>query len=232
MSQELVLSDQSADINELAKALCAIQIAIAPLEATKTNPFFHSQYIPLDELLTGIFKAAPRHGVATIQTIEFRDGANLLKTRIVHTSGQWISSEMKLNPVKDTPQGLGSAITYARRYSLMAIFGISQKGDDDGNTASKSDHKPTHSSAPRSQGKGPNEAQMRRWFGIAKTNGYSKELQKEMLVKIFNYKGSRADMPYDIYNNATKHMEDNQIEGDIDSSWPPNNYDENKPQQH
>jgi len=59
---------------------------------------------------------------------------------LMHSSGEWISGELEMNPVKNDPQGIGSAITYARRYTLAGIAGIATE-DDDGNAASGKDAK-------------------------------------------------------------------------------------------
>jgi len=63
------------------------------------------------------------------------DGFPVLTTRLMHSSGEWLEGEWPLNPVKNDPQALGAASTYARRYSLMAALGIATE-DDDGETAS------------------------------------------------------------------------------------------------
>jgi hypothetical protein len=76
------------------------------------------------------------NGLAFVQTIS--DG--VLHTRLLHTSGQWIASEHPL-PMSGKPQEIGSALTYARRYSLSALLGIAADEDDDANAASRSNGK-------------------------------------------------------------------------------------------
>jgi hypothetical protein len=76
------------------------------------------------------------NGIAWTQTIEMRDGGLILATMLLHTSGQWIASEYPL-PSSGKPQEMGSATTYAKRYSLAAIVGIAADDDDDADAAEK-----------------------------------------------------------------------------------------------
>src|SRR5690606_24979315 len=71
-----------------------------------------------------------------VQQTDIEDARTVLITRLVHESGEWIAGKYPIHPVKADPQGEGSALTYARRYALMAIAGIAPE-DDDGNAAVK-----------------------------------------------------------------------------------------------
>jgi hypothetical protein len=83
-------------------------------------------------------------GLALIQTTYVTEqGENVLVTTLLHTSGEWISGELLVRPVKADPQSLGSSLSYARRYGMMGILGISAS-DDDGALASKT--------APKTEG--------------------------------------------------------------------------------
>jgi hypothetical protein len=81
-----------------------------------------------------------KHGLSVVQITQITDsGAFILMTQLSHASGQWMRSWYPIRPVKDDPQGLGSATTYARRYAYCAIIGIAaddDNDDDDGNEAS------------------------------------------------------------------------------------------------
>jgi hypothetical protein len=83
-------------------------------------------------------KPLSENGLAVIQLPGKRDGQLFVDSILTHPSGEWISSRLCITPVKDDPQAIGSAITYARRYGLQAIVGIAPD-DDDGNAASGRD---------------------------------------------------------------------------------------------
>lgn len=125
------LSIQSESIESLAVSLVAAQSVIEDAKMDKINPHFKNKYATLDAILEAIRKPLTDNGLAITQTMM---PGNLLVTTLVHRSGQWIRSYMDLNPQRLDPQGIGSALTYARRYALAAIVGISQE-DDDGEMA-------------------------------------------------------------------------------------------------
>ena len=127
-----VLLLPSAPINELAKALSALQGELTPVKKDATNPFYKSKYADLSSIWTACHKLLASHELAVIQTTRVGPGgATILVTTLLHSSGQQLSGEYPLHPVKADPQSLGSALTYARRYALCAILGITAEGEDD-----------------------------------------------------------------------------------------------------
>lgn len=135
-------SRQSEQINELAGALCEAQKQIGFAEKTSNNPFFKSRYADLASVWNACREPLTNNGLCVTQLPNglSADGGVRLTTKLLHKSGQWISSEIIVNAsrkagVAATPHELGSAISYARRYSLAAIVGVIQ-ADDDGNAAS------------------------------------------------------------------------------------------------
>jgi hypothetical protein len=79
-----------------------------------------------------------KHGLAYTQGMAIVDGVQVMFTRIIHQSGQWMEDGgYALNPTKNDPQGMGSAVTYARRYTIGSTLGIITEDDDDGNRASE-----------------------------------------------------------------------------------------------
>src|SRR5690606_4567557 len=98
------------------------------------NPHFKSAYVSLDGVVDAVTDALLSHNIFPTQQTDIQDGRTVLHTRFLHTSGQWIGSVYPVHPVKSDPQGEGSALTYARRYALMALAGIAPE-DDDGNAA-------------------------------------------------------------------------------------------------
>lgn len=127
----------STETNEI---FCAISLAQQEIKvATKdsSNPFFKSSYANLKSIIESSRPSLCKNGLSVIQTVQQSNGGDYLVTILGHKSGQWISSCMKINPVKPDPQSLGSCITYLRRYAYAAIVGVYDGEDDDGNHASQ-----------------------------------------------------------------------------------------------
>lgn len=127
------------------KKLLQAQIDIASHKFTKdaVNPFHKSKYMTLDAVMQGVLPILHSHGLILVQSVDFKEGVSVLETAIFDAEKpeQKIMSTYKLTPKKeDDPQAVGSAITYARRYSLCALLGICADDDDDGNKASRIPH--------------------------------------------------------------------------------------------
>jgi len=121
-------------VNELMAALAAAQgeMSNAPFDAT--NPHFKSKYATLASIRDATIPHLAKHGLSIHQVTKMNGQGMLLVTRLAHASGQWIVSEYPL-PNTSKPHEMGSAITYARRYSWAAITGIAAEEDEDGNAA-------------------------------------------------------------------------------------------------
>jgi hypothetical protein len=129
--------NHSEQINELAVALCRAQATVKHALKDSSNPFFKSNYADLGSVWDACREALVANGLAVTQTMDVDGDRTMLVTTLMHTSGQWIDGRALLTPVKNDPQGMGSAITYMRRYSLAAIVGVvADDEDDDGNNAS------------------------------------------------------------------------------------------------
>ena len=98
------------------------------------NPHFKSKYADLAAVMDACLPALNRHGIAVVQPFVSSDFGNAVKTVLIHESGETLECAVPLIVGKNDMQGLGSAITYARRYGLMAMAGIAPE-DDDGNAA-------------------------------------------------------------------------------------------------
>ena len=122
----------SEQIDELAAALAKAQGMMENAVMNRVNPHFKSKYADLAAIFDAARKPLSANGLAIVQTI----GDGVLHTRLLHTSGQWIASEHPL-PMAGRPQEIGSALTYARRYSLSALIGIAADEDDDATGAEK-----------------------------------------------------------------------------------------------
>ncbi|KSU21235.1 Phage-associated recombinase [Lactococcus lactis subsp. lactis] len=125
--------EKSESVKELFVALTKFRKSLKQPLKDAQNPFFKKNYVPLENVVETIDKAIVDTGLSYLQEIS----ENRVNTIITHESGQYLiigGSEVK--PVKPDPQALGSAITYAKRYSLCCAFGITSDEDDDGNAAS------------------------------------------------------------------------------------------------
>ena len=114
------------------------------LQKSAINPHFKNRYVPLEELIPAILAILNKHNFILLQQPTTVDGQAALRYRLVHSSGEEVSDTMLLCAAKDDPQGQGSAITYARRYSLMSMLGITADVDDDAEA--------TRTERPRSTG--------------------------------------------------------------------------------
>jgi len=125
------------ETSAIAKAFIAAQKEFAPALKTATNPHFRSKYVALDGCIEAVIDALHANGLALIQkTHDCEDGVKI-ETILMHDSGQTMSGGTLFVPAnKRDAQGYGSALTYARRYSLMATCGIAPE-DDDGNVATQ-----------------------------------------------------------------------------------------------
>lgn len=130
-------SEQTAD---LFKAFVAAQAELKNAAFDKINPHFKSKYATLAGMRDGVVQVLSKHGLAVIQGTSCEGEISAVDTRLVHTSGQWIESRYPFQ--LDKPQQMGSAVTYARRYSLAAICGIASEEDDDANAAQETHSKP------------------------------------------------------------------------------------------
>ncbi len=127
----------SESIDLISAALVAMQGEAQHANFDSKNPHFKSKYASLAEIIDTVKPILAKHELAVIQLPAYREGiGHMLCTRILHKSGQWIEEEMRLNPIKDDPQGLGSSLTYSRRYSIPGVAMIASEEDDDGNAAS------------------------------------------------------------------------------------------------
>jgi hypothetical protein len=125
---------QSEAINDLAAALAKAQGNMKSAPFDRTNPHFKNKYATLASVIDTIRKPLAENGLSYTQTTQLRDGGFVLVTTLRHLSGQWVESEYPL-PIVAKPQELGSALTYARRYSLSSLVCIAPDDDDDANDA-------------------------------------------------------------------------------------------------
>ena len=122
---------------KISAALVAAQKAFGPALKTSTNPHFKSRYADLSACIEAVIDGLNANGIALIQRPQPCESGVMIETLFVHESGESLSGGVLHVPAqKNDPQGYGSALTYARRYSLCSACGIAPE-DDDGNAASK-----------------------------------------------------------------------------------------------
>jgi len=121
---------------ELFTALVAAQSEMENATKNATNPHLKNKYADLSSILAQTRPVLAAHGLALIQSTGYDGNLVTVTTAICHTGGGYVSSVAACAPAKVDPQGVGSATTYLRRYSLAAMCGITQE-DDDGEDASK-----------------------------------------------------------------------------------------------
>jgi len=125
-------------MKELFSALVKFSSLDIKVVKNKTNPHFKSKYADLEEIISKIKKPLADLGIGFSQNVR---GKNTLITKVFHVSGESFEESYDFKEAQNM-QGEGSAITYAKRYQLSAIFGLAADDDDDGNEAVKSQAKP------------------------------------------------------------------------------------------
>ena len=125
----------SEHINEIAAALAKAQGSMDNASKDRSNPAFKSKYADLASVRDAVIGPLTAAGIAVIQAPATTAEGVVVETRFVHSSGQWLSCSVGATPRAYDPQSVGSAITYLRRYGLMALASIAPE-DDDGNAAS------------------------------------------------------------------------------------------------
>lgn len=173
---------QSETIGKLAEALAKAQGNMSA--AAKDGKANYGKYATLDSVWDAARKPLSDNGLAVTQATDMAGDSMVLVTTLMHASGEWIGGVYPVRPVQNTPQGMGSAITYARRYSLSALLGLTADDDDDGNAASgqqaaarqaeqrqvngngaKPAAQPATAPAPQN-GNGPSEKQMKMLYAL------------------------------------------------------------------
>lgn len=131
--------ENSTELDKLASALAKAQSEMEGAKKEVANTFFKSRYADLASVWEACRGPLTRNGLSVVQTASatYDEAGPLVSvsTMLMHETGQWIRDTITMKPKENTPQGVGSAITYARRYALAAIAGVAPE-DDDGNAAS------------------------------------------------------------------------------------------------
>ena len=152
---------QSQTIGALAKALASAQAELQPATKNSQNPFLKNRYADISAVYTAIRSVLPAHGLSVVQTmLPAERGYVSVRTTLLHESGEWIAGEISMPCQSDKggigPQQVGSAITYARRYSLSAIVGVVSEDDDDAEAAQRAHRQQVQQTRQQAKANNPN----------------------------------------------------------------------------
>ena len=126
----------STSITKIAPALLAAQKSLQAAIKDSSNPHFKSMFADLTSIIEVAQPALNEQGIAFLQPVSYKEGRVVVETVLLHESGEWLSEELEIPLAKMDAQGVGSCVTYGRRYGLQAFVGI-KAVDDDGNAASE-----------------------------------------------------------------------------------------------
>jgi hypothetical protein len=150
---------KSETIGKLAESLAKAQAEITSISKDRTNPHFKNRYATLDAILDAVRHTLAKHGLSIVQGASDTTQGFNVETYLVHSSGEYIANVVAVPVSKQDAQGVGSAMTYGRRYGVSALLALSTDEDDDGEAAAK---KPTPKAEPvKSQAGDPK----REWDG-------------------------------------------------------------------
>jgi hypothetical protein len=128
------MNTQSENIAELAIALSKAQAENGTVHKDAKNPFFKSNYASLAQVWETVRPALTANGLSVVQLPSQDASGYYVESMLIHSSGQWIKCRTYMKPVKEDPQGIGSLISYARRYALQSLVMVCPD-DDDGELA-------------------------------------------------------------------------------------------------
>lgn len=213
----------SEQINEIATALAKAQGEMKPAIFNRVNPHYKSRYADFTSCMDACRLPLSKNGLAVAQLPTFStDGRFILSTLLLHSSGQWMACEFPMNTKTDNIQSIGSAMSYAKRYSLCGMLGIvaDEDIDDDGESAcisSKDEVKSNPPATPLAKKLAPQQVEI--------LKNLEKKLDKVCLAKIDTWLNSaykttiHADLPIECftkvlgaYENAVKYMETEKLE--------------------
>lgn len=191
----------SDDIQEICKALVGFHSEVGLIEKDGENPHFHASYATIDNIMDVIRPVLAKHDLFVMQLpTTTEEGEIRLVTRLYHSSGQVMESPpIVLKPQKQDAQGIGSAVTYARRYSLTSFLGLATGDDDDGNAASNRNDKSggQHRKPEKQPAQFNGEAtdkQRKKLFADAKDKGLNRGELKQLIHYHTQGKTSTKDL--------------------------------------
>lgn len=177
----------STSFKEIIPDLIKAQKELKPVLKKGTNPHFRSDYAEYEDVIEEIKRVLNKNNMWITHPTHFESEKLIMETVIIHTSGEWVSTELPIINKVGTDQGLGSSITYTKRYSAEALMGVSTIKDDDGNAATK--HPETPEEKPYQDNQHSHsfitEAQQKRLFAIANKHGWDNVKIKDFIKARF-----------------------------------------------
>ena len=179
---------KSEQVDELFSALAKARAEFDEVKKTEENPFFRSKYADLSNVIAATAPALSKHGLAIIQLpSDVANGTVCVETILGHSSGQWISEQIIMPLSKNDAQGVGSATTYARRYSLQSMLNVAAEQDDDGSAAVSKSAKDVKAAEKQFDDARISPVNIRRFWQEVKKSGKSNE-QVAAYLADFGYK--------------------------------------------
>ena len=180
----------SEQINEVSRSLISMQRSLETAKNDKTNPFFKSKYTSLTGVFSAVREPLSSNGLAVVQNVETLPEGMSVSTRLLHESGQWLEFGPLVMPVgKKDAHSCGSAISYAKRYALVAALGVvCDEEDDDGNQAQTSSDIKKQNNIPKPK------VDALKWF-VGMQNRFNPEDLDEYVFELSEAtKKSRSDL--------------------------------------
>jgi hypothetical protein len=174
-----------AQVSELVKALAAAQADFPPIEKHQENKHFGSKYADLAACLNAVRPTLAKHGIALVQVVEENEHGTTLVTKLLHEAGELVST-MPLPMDGLNSQQIGSMMTYARRYSALAICGVHPVDDDDDGNAASTAEAPQRRSSGR-----PSGSQSKPGTPTEKQVNYANRLLNEVVHHSLHHKTLR-----------------------------------------
>lgn len=166
-------------------ALLAFQANAPAIKLDATNPHFKSRFASLPKIMDAVRPELAKAGLVWTTLPGVQDGQPVLHYRLAHAaSGESLDGTMPLMLAKSDPQGLGSAITYARRYAVLAVLGLVGDEDDDGVAAARPRNGQAQAQAPRQSPEPATPDQRRLIFARAKERDIGQDALKALLVQV------------------------------------------------
>lgn len=169
---------RSESIAALAAALSKARGEFKAVIKSAENPYFKSNYADLSTLIDATKDSLSKNGLAVVQSPGkiTESGRVSITTLLIHSSGEWMEDDLEMPVTKADAQGLGSAITYGRRYAYQSLLNVAGEEDDDGNAAVGKTQKDRNSSSIENKpGATVNPAQVRAFWAATKQGNKSKE---------------------------------------------------------
>lgn len=147
-------------MKEIASALVKAQKAFGPALKTSTNPHFRNKYAALDACIEAVIDALNDNGIMLMQQTHLCEDGVIVETIFIHESGETMSGgKLHVPAAKQDPQGYGSALTYAKRYSLQSACGIAPEDDDGAHGTKSVQQKQAAPAAPKPAAKAPTKVE-------------------------------------------------------------------------